>query len=98
MTIQAVSNQPAATMAVATSAKSQQTSATTQPASATQSSSNTTTQASQSSASYTVSISNAGRAAMAEAVETSVQTAQEASKGDHQAQRLLAKEQAHKVA
>jgi hypothetical protein len=31
---------------------------------------------------------------MQEAVETSVQTAKEASRGDHQAQRLLAKEEA----
>jgi len=49
-------------------------------------------------ASYTVSISNAARAALAEATETSVQTAQEAGHGDRQAQRLLAKEQAAKAA
>ena len=49
-------------------------------------------------ASYTVSISNAAHAALAEATETSVQTAQEAGQGDHQAQRLLAKEQAAKAA
>jgi len=35
---------------------------------------------------------------LAEASETSVQTAQEAAKGDHQAQRLLAKETAAKAA
>lgn len=50
-----------------------------------------------SSPSYTVSISNAGRAAMLEASETSVQTAQEAGRGDLQAQRLLSREQAAKA-
>jgi hypothetical protein len=35
---------------------------------------------------------------LAESTETSVQTAQEAGKGDHQAQRLLAKEAAAKAA
>ena len=50
-----------------------------------------------SSSSYTVSISNAGRAALLESRETSVQTAQEASHGDRTAQRLLAKEQAAKA-
>ena len=49
------------------------------------------------SPSYTVSISNAGRAAMLEASETSVQTAQEAGRGDLQAQRLLSREQAAKT-
>jgi len=44
-----------------------------------------------------VSISNAAHAALAEATETSVQTAQEAGHGDRQAQRLLAKEQAAKA-
>jgi len=34
---------------------------------------------------------------LAEATETSVQTAQEAAKGDQQAQRLLARESAGKV-
>ncbi len=48
--------------------------------------------------SYTVNISNAARAALAEFAETSVQTAQEAGRGDHQAQRLLATEQAAKSA
>lgn len=42
----------------------------------------------------TVQISNAALAAMQEAVETPAQTAKEASGGDHQAQRLLAKEAA----
>jgi hypothetical protein len=44
-----------------------------------------------------VSISNAARAALAEATETSVQTAQEANRGDLQAQRLLKREQAMKA-
>ena len=51
----------------------------------------------QGKSSYTVSISNAAHAALAEATETSVQTAQEAGHGDRQAQRLLAKEQAAKA-
>jgi hypothetical protein len=42
----------------------------------------------------TVSISNAAKAALKEAMETPTQTAQEARGGDHQAQRLLAKEEA----
>ena len=42
----------------------------------------------------TVKISNAAQSALQEAVETSVQTAQEARGGDRQAQRLLAKEAA----
>ncbi len=41
----------------------------------------------------TVQISNAARA-LQEAIETPAQTAKEASRGDHQAQRLLAKEAA----
>jgi hypothetical protein len=47
--------------------------------------------------SYSVSISSAARAMLAEATETSVQTAQEAAKGDRQAQRLLAREDATKA-
>ena len=39
----------------------------------------------------TVSISSAGKAALEEAKETAVQTANEARAGDHQAQRALAK-------
>jgi len=50
-----------------------------------------------SSASYAVSISGAARAALVEATETSIQTAQEANRGDLQAQRLLATEQASKA-
>ena len=46
-------------------------------------------QAAQSSAAAVV---NAATAALKEAAETSVQTAKEAAKGDHQAQRLLARE------
>jgi hypothetical protein len=97
MTIQAVSSQPAATTAANTGAQNQQATVATQPASKTQTQSTTTTQASTSSASYAVTISNAARAALAEATETSVQTAQEAGRGDHQAQRLLAKEQANEL-
>ncbi|MGH8781280.1 hypothetical protein [Paraburkholderia sp.] len=48
-------------------------------------------------ASYTVSISGAARAALAELTETSVQTAQEARGGDQQAQRLMTKEAAAKA-
>jgi hypothetical protein len=40
----------------------------------------------------TVNISSAAQSVLKEAVETSVQTAQEARGGDRQAQRLLAKE------
>lgn len=42
----------------------------------------------------TVKISNAGQQALQEYRETSVQTAQEAARGDLQAKHLLAKEQA----
>jgi hypothetical protein len=42
----------------------------------------------------TVSISSAAKAAAQEILETSAQTAQEASRGDHQAQRILAREEA----
>ncbi|MEX3946256.1 hypothetical protein AB4Y40_00605 [Paraburkholderia sp. EG287B] len=98
MTIQAVSSQPAVAIAANTGAQNQQATAATQPASKTQAqSSTTTTQASTPSASYAVTISNAARAALAEATETSVQTSQEANRGDRQAQRLLAKEQANKL-
>jgi hypothetical protein len=41
-----------------------------------------------------VNISSAAQAAVQEAMETPAQTAQEARDGDHQAQRLLAKERA----
>ncbi len=42
----------------------------------------------------TVQISNAAKALLEEVTETPAQTAKEASAGDHQAQRLLAKEEA----
>jgi hypothetical protein len=42
----------------------------------------------------TVQISNNAQAALKEVLETSAQTAKEAAHGDHQAQRLLAKETA----
>ena len=45
-----------------------------------------------------VQISSAALAAFQEATETAAQTAKEAGKGDHQAQRLLAKEAAAKAA
>jgi len=61
------------------------------------SSDNASSSSASTQASYTVSISNAAHAALAEATETSVQTAQEAGHGDRQAQRLLAKEQAAKA-
>jgi hypothetical protein len=46
----------------------------------------------------TVNISTAAQNALQESAETSTQTAKEASRGDHQAQRLLAKETAKKNA
>jgi hypothetical protein len=102
MSIQAISSQATGTAAMSTNTQSQQatghTAATGQATSATQSQSGTAAQGSTSSASYSVTISNAARAAFAEATESSVQTAQEANRGDHQAQRLLAKEQANKIA
>jgi hypothetical protein len=45
----------------------------------------------------TVQISNAAQVALKETLETSAQTAKEAAGGDHQAQRLLAKEAAQKA-
>ncbi len=46
----------------------------------------------------TVQISSAAKAALAEATETSAQTAKEARSGDIQAKKLLAKEEAAKAA
>jgi hypothetical protein len=46
----------------------------------------------------TVQISTAAQSALQESRETSTQTAQEASRGDHQAARLLAKQAAEKKA
>lgn len=80
-------------------ASAQQAKGATQSMSATQSSGNTpSTQSSKPLASYSVSIGSAARAALAEATETSVQTAKEARGGDIQAQRLLSKENAQTVA
>lgn len=45
-----------------------------------------------------VQLSSAATAALREATETQTQTAQEARNGDHQAQRLLQKETAQKLA
>ncbi len=45
----------------------------------------------------TVQISNAAKAALQETIETPAETAKEASGGDRQAQRLLAKEAAEKA-
>lgn len=45
-----------------------------------------------------VTISTAGKAALAEATETAAQTAAEARNGDHQAQRLQAKQSAARKA
>lgn len=46
----------------------------------------------------TVQISNAAKAMLQESVETPAQTAKEASAGDHQAMRLLAKQAAERAA
>lgn len=46
----------------------------------------------------TVQVSNAAQTALKEATETSAQTLKEASAGDNQAQRLLAKEAAARAA
>ncbi|MFM0476294.1 hypothetical protein [Paraburkholderia strydomiana] len=98
MSIQAVGQ--SAVPASAPAVTSNSGSASTTPASpnSTTASSTTGLSASTSSSSYTVNISSAARALMAEASETSVQTAQEAGKGDQQAQRLLAREASAKAA
>lgn len=99
MAIQAINGQAAALVSSKSEASAQQAKGATQPSSATQSSSNAaSTQSTKPSTSYSVSISSAAHAALLEATETSVQTAQEAHRGDLQAQHLLAKEQAQKVA
>lgn len=102
MTIQALSSPSSAPLTSlpasgSAGAPTQQAGATTQTAGTSQSASATSSKTSASTSSYTVSISNAAHAALAEATETSVQTAQEANSGDHQAQRLLAKEQANRI-
>lgn len=98
MTIQPVSGQPTSASATQAGGLSQKATEAGNASSAPQSQNGTTTQQSASPASYTVKIISAARAALAEAAETSVQTAQEASKGDQQAQRLLARERANKIA
>jgi hypothetical protein len=50
-----------------------------------------------SAATDTVHISSAAQLAIQEAIENPAQTAAEANKGDHQAQRLLAREAADKI-
>jgi hypothetical protein len=96
MSIQAVSQSTAQTTHAPAASTSGSTSAAsvsgTNPSSASSGSA-----AAQPAASYTVSISSAARSMLAEARETSVQTAQEAGKGDQQAQRLLAREAAAKA-
>jgi hypothetical protein len=52
----------------------------------------------QPTAAVTVQISNAGKAALEEAIETRAQTAQEARGGDIQAKKLLARLEAEKPA
>ena len=92
MSIQTVGQHSAQPVAPNTTAQG------TQSAAGASSSGKTSSSTPSAQASYTVSISNAAHAALAEATETSVQTAQEAGHGDRQAQRLLAKEQAAKTA
>ena len=92
MAIQAVGQHSAQPVASNTTAQG------TQSAAGTSSSSKASSSTASAQASYSVSISHAARAALVEATETSVQTAQEAGHGDRQAQRLLAKEQAAKAA
>ncbi|HKT97959.1 MAG TPA: hypothetical protein VJS30_15720 [Paraburkholderia sp.] len=95
MSIQAISQGTA--QAAGSSVASASGSAPTAPASGTSASSANGSSAGASTSSYTVNISSTAHAMLAEATETSVQTAQEAAKGDKQAQRLLAKEAAAKV-
>jgi len=58
---------------------------------------NATTTASHPQLSDSVQISSAAQAALKEATETQAETMKEARGGDHQAQRLLAKEQAERT-
>lgn len=98
MTVQLIQSPNAqVTLAPASKEATSTASSATQPAVAASTSGTKTASTSPSSASYTVNISNAARVALAEFAETSVQTTQEANHGDHQAQRLLAKEQAVKA-
>lgn len=98
MSIQATSlqaTQPASTSQGAQAAPAANVAKTSHTASAGQTSSSSTSTAPASSTK--VSISDTARALLAEATETSAQTAKEAGHGDRQAQRLLAKEQAAKA-
>ncbi|RZF25991.1 hypothetical protein EVC45_30310 [Paraburkholderia sp. UYCP14C] len=99
MSIQAVGQTTAGAVGAAVTSSSGSTAASTStvPTSSTSGSSSTGSTSGTTSSSYTVNISSAARALLAEASETSVQTAQEAANGDHQAQRLLAKETAAKA-
>lgn len=101
VSVQAVNNQQISSVATGVSTQAQQAAKSAQPASAAKTGSATSSaQSPAPQASYTVKISAAAQAllaARAEAAETSVQTAQEAGRGDLQAQRLLAKEQAAKA-
>ena len=83
-----------ATQADATTASATQT----QPVAKTATSSAKATQSPSKTPTDTVQISSAAKAALQEALETPAQTATEARSGDHQAQRLLAKEAAAKKA
>jgi uncharacterized protein with von Willebrand factor type A (vWA) domain len=96
MSIQAISSGGSNPLSTNASAQQQATTAA-QPTTSSSSQNSTAASASAQSASYSVTISSAARAAFAEATESSVQTAQEANRGDRQAQRLLAKEQANKI-
>jgi len=98
MSIQAVGQSAVQASASFVTSNSGSASATPASRTSTTASSATGSSTSTSTSSYTVNISSAARALMAEASETSVQTAQEAGKGDQQAQRLLAREAAAKAA
>ncbi len=101
MAISAISAQPAGLGTVAAGAQAQHSQGAPQTSAAQATPSNPTSSSAQTAkpaASYSVSISTEARAALIEATETSVQTAQEARRGDIQAQHLLAKENAQKAA
>jgi len=97
MSIQAVNQNTAQATGQSATSSSGRAAAAPAPASSTSASSTKGASSSTPASSYSVSISNAARAMLAEATETSVQTAQEAAKGDQQARRLLAHEAAAKV-
>ncbi|PPK47682.1 hypothetical protein B0G57_101650 [Trinickia symbiotica] len=98
MAINAITGQTAGPVADASRAPPQLAKGTTQATATPQPNSTSSAQSTKPAASYSVSISSAARAALAEATETSVQTAQEARRGDLQAQRMLARENAQKAA